>query len=68
MSKLSFILHCEPDVGVFLFHWGANIHWGSLTRQITSSWFDFLQAPPSSTTFLDREKKSPQKVKLLYKK
>lgn len=40
MSQLNFTLHCEPDVGVFLFHWGAHIHWGSLTGQMTSSWFD----------------------------
>lgn len=30
----------QPDVGMLLFHWGANIHWGSLTGQMTSSWFD----------------------------
>lgn len=43
--------------GLLLFHWGANIHWGSLTGQMTSSWFDrgviiSSKAPPISTPFL----------------
>lgn len=40
MSRLHFALHREPDVGSLLFHSGPNIHWGSLTSQTTSFWFD----------------------------
>lgn len=40
MSRLHFALHREPDVGSLLFHSGPNIHWGSLSSQTTSFWFD----------------------------
>lgn len=54
MSRLHFALHREPDVGSLLFHSGPNIHWGSLTSQTTSFWFDreviisSKSLPPSS--------------------
>lgn len=68
MPQLHLTLHCEPDVGMLLLHWGANIHWGSLTGQMTSSWFDraiitsmepFPPPLPSSFT-PDRDKIPPK--------
>lgn len=66
-SQPHFTLHCKPDLKMLLFHSGANIHWGSLTSQMTSPWFDRgviisskpLPSPlPSSFTPLT-ETKSP---------
>lgn len=55
--------------GVLLFHWGVNIHWGSLTGQMTSSWFDrgviisskSLPPPLPSSFTPPQQRRSPPK-------